>query len=105
MKFTIVKTGLVLFLILGVFLFIVGVDWSAPTTTIKRVAWFGIMVSISGSLFMLVLETLGEKIEFLNRFFKKPLVEKIRRGLALVFLYTWLGIFSLWLLSFLVPLK
>ncbi len=81
-----VKLGFILFLIFGAFLFIVSTDWRASFYSPEdKVAIFGIGISIVGSLLFWLLLGLGEKIKFLNNFLKKPLVEKVIRGLAKVF--------------------
>ena len=88
-----IKLGFILFLIFGVFLFIVSTDWKASFSSLEdEVAIFGIGISIVGSLLFWLLLGLGGKIKFLNNFLKRPAVEKVIRGLATVFTLIFVGI-------------
>jgi len=93
---------LVLIPALGTFLFIVNVDWGAPSSTLEKVATLGIGISIVGSLLLWLLLKLCEKIKFLNNFIEKPPVKKIIEYLSKIFIFIWVSIVLYGLLLFLL---
>lgn len=88
----IIKSGFILFIIFGAFLFIVNVDSFSISPLEDKMAIFGIGISIGGLLLLWLLLEFGEKIKFLNNFFKKPLVKEVMRGLSKVLIFIWASI-------------